>query len=504
MSADVNTPGSAYKAMQDDWTLVLSLLGGTKAMRAAGKTYLPMHPSESSEAYQDRLKRTFLFNYFEAVLSTQAEMPFAKPVKLGDAAPEELRALADDVDSLGNDVTAWARGVFRDGLGKGLTHFLVDYPQVDSERVKTLEDERRAGVRPYFVHVPAESLIAAYAEVVDGKEVLTHVRIRESDVRQEGFSEVAVERVRVLEPAQWWLYEREGTGAWELVGEGPNALGFIPLVTWYAGPRTGFMQAKPPLLALAEKNLEHWQSSSDQRNILTVARFPILAASGVAQEQTAGAGGSGRGDTEDDEVGSAPFKLGPHTLLTTVSPQGKFYYVEHGGAAIAAGRADLETLKEEMAALGMELLVRRTGTTTATEKSINAGQSQSKLQAMAESFGDSLELGFHYAGKWQRLEVPDDALKVAVHTDFGITEEDAAGLELLFKARAAREISRRTFLSEYKRRGVLSADFDADVNADELESEGPALGTFGRAFAARSDGRGGAVPVFAGGVAAVE
>ncbi|WP_163998668.1 DUF4055 domain-containing protein [Pyxidicoccus caerfyrddinensis] len=466
MSADVNTPSSTYRDMLPDWELVLALLGGTRAMRAAGRKYLPQYAREEDAAYRERLNRTVLFNYFAKVLSFLATRPFSKPVRLGESAPEELKALAEDVDRLGSDVTSWARAVFKDGLAKGLTHVLVDFPAVDPEAVRTLEDEKRAGLRPYFVHVPAEALIAAYVEVVDGEERLTHARIRESEVRREGFEEVKVERVRVLEPDSWAVYERSGTSEWAQVGGGPNKLGFIPLVTWYAH-REGFQLAKPPLLDLAHKNVEHWQSSSDQRNVLTVARFPMLAASGVAPPPGSGEdGGQGGG-----------LKVGPHSLLTTESPQGKFYYVEHSGAAIEAGRKDLEDLKEEMAALGVELLVRKSGSSTATEKSINTAQSHSELQALAESFGDALELAFHFAARWLGLEVEDGALKVEVHTDFGLSEGDAQGLDVLFKARAAREISRQAFLTELKRRGVLAPDFNAEVDADLLQAEGPALGT---------------------------
>ncbi|NNC01885.1 DUF4055 domain-containing protein [Corallococcus exiguus] len=465
-AADVSTPSSAYRAMQPAWALVLALLGGTGTMRAAGRTYLPQYHAEEDAAYKERLQRAVLLNVFGKTARNLAAKPFATPVRLGDSAPEPLRVLVDDVDRQGSDITAWARGVFRDGLSKGLAHILVDFPAVDPETVKTLEDEQRAGLRPYFVHVAAESLIAAYAETVDGVEVLTHVRIRECETRREGFEEVQVERVRVLERDSWAVYERSGTSEWKEAASGPNTLGFIPLVTWYAGERTALCAAKPPLMDLADKNVEHWQSASDQRNVLTVARFPMLAASGLEQDR-----GEGEGR------GSGKVTVGPHALLTTSSPQGKFYYVEHTGAAITAGRQDLEDLKDEMAMLGVELLVRKSGSTTATEKSINTAQAHSELQAMAESFSDALELAFYFAARWLGLEVEDAKLKVEVHTDFGISESDAQGLDVLFKARAAREISREAFLAELKRRGVLMADFDVEVDGERLASEGPALGS---------------------------
>lgn len=477
-TADVSTPSSAYRAMQPAWALVLALLGGTDAMRAAGEKYLPRYRAEGEKEYRWRLARAVLLNIFAKTVRNLSAKPFGKPVRLGESAPEPLRVLVDDVDKQGSDLTTWARGVFRDGLGKGLAHILVDFPAVDPEAVKTLEDELRAGVRPYFVHVPAESLIAAYSETVDGVEVLTHVRIREEETRRNGFDEVKVERVRVYERDAWAVYERTDTSEWKVAAGGPSTLGIIPLVTWYAGERTALCAAQPPLKDLADKNVEHWQSASDQRNVLTVARFPMLAASGLSE--------SGGGEGESGSEGKVP--VGPHAFLTTTNPQGEFYYVEHTGAAIESGRQDLEDLKDEMAMLGVELLVRRSGSTTATEKSINTAQSHSELQAMAESFGDALELAFHYAARWLDLEVDDASLKVEVNTDFGVSEGDAQGLDVLFKARAAREISREAFLAELKRRGVLMADFDVEMDGERLAGEGPALGNL------RTPPAGGQVP----------
>ncbi|WP_338864845.1 hypothetical protein [Myxococcus stipitatus] len=48
-------------------------------------------------------------------------------------------------------------------------------------------------------------------------------------------------------------------------------------------------------------------------------------------------------------------------------------------------------------------------------------------------------------------------------------------METTFKTRVARDISRTAFLRDLKRRGTLSADFDVELDAEELVSEAPAL-----------------------------
>lgn len=472
-AADVSTPSSAHQAMRPALELVRALLGGTPSMRAEGKKLLPPHERESESAYKARLGRTTLHNHFRQTVKNLAAKPFAKPVQLGDKVPADLKRITSDIDLQGHDLTAWARPVFRSALSRGFTAILVDFPTVDPEKVRTLADEKKAGNRPYFVHLPAESILAAYSEVVNGVERLSHIRWLETETRRKGYEEVRVQRVRVWEPTVWEVHEQEGSNGWKQVDGGENELGVVPVVLWYAGEREGVAQAQPPLMDLAYKNQEHWQSSSDQRNVLTVARFPILAASGV----TLPAPKQGAKDrTKDPEDDPAKLTLSPKAILYAEKPEGKFYYVEHTGKAIEAGQKDLEHIEDQMAMLGLELLVRRTGTKTATESALNSAEAQSDLQAMAESFSDALEHALHFAAEWMGVEVPDEALSVTVHSDFGVSSSDAAGVEVLFKAMMAGKLSREAFLRELQRRDILHPSFSPEDDEDKLDAEGPALG----------------------------
>src|SRR5690606_22651892 len=171
---------------------------------------------------------------------------------------------------------------------------LVDFqrpaPREDGQP-RTLADDRREGLRPYWVLIKPECLLFARAEVINGVEVLQHVRILEHYTEQDGFAEVFKRRIRVLEPGIVQLWEPKPTKKqgqdeeWEMVDEWATGLNYVPLVTFYAH-REGFMCGKPPLLDLAWLNIAHWQSSADQRHILTVSRFPILACSGASGEDS--------------------------------------------------------------------------------------------------------------------------------------------------------------------------------------------------------------------------
>jgi hypothetical protein len=442
---DPTTPSAAHQKMAPRIQLANTLMDGTDALREAAETYLPKYPQETQDNYDARLERSVLINYFRRSVESLIGKPFSVPITLGDDMDVQLHDLSEDIDRQGNNIDVFSRKSFRDGLLKGLTHILVEFP--NTAAVATLDDERKLGAMPYFVHIPPESIIAAYCEYRNGEEFLTHVRIYEEETVRVGFDEEVIQRVRILEPGIWKVYRKNGK-KWDLEDEGVTTLDYIPLLTFYAD-REDFMVARSPLLDLAHANLAHYQSASDQRNILTVARFPMLAASGVT----------------DDE---ATIKVGPRQLLQCSAKDGKFYYVEHTGKAIETGRQDLEDLKAEMSILGIELLS-KSGNATATAKAIDTAENLSMLQALTLVFKDVLERAYEVAAEWMKIASGGGSIKI--NTDFGLSMNETADLAALQFARTNGDISREGYLNELKRRNTLSADYDMEADILKIEEE---------------------------------
>ena len=435
MTQDVATPNAAYMAMARDWALIHDLLGGTRAMRAAGETWLPREPRESLEAYRIRLSRSVLFNGLGRCLQTLTGKPFGKPVTLSDNADPRIRALIGDVDRSGRNLTVFARDVLAAALSDGLTHILVNHPI--GAPGANLAEERARGDRPYLVHVQARDLIGWR----HGEAGLDRVRIRERVIEPDGpWGERVVDQVRVLTPGRYEVWREAGEGAeksWRRIREGRSSLPGIPLVTIHA-ERKGFMTARAPLIDLAWLNLAHWQSASDQRHILHVARVPIL----FAKNLKAGDGG---------------VEIGPNRMIIGEGEGADLRFVEHSGAAIAAGRQDLVDLEDRMAVMGLDLLSSRQGQMTATQRAIDADRADSALAAIVRGLEDGLSTAFGIAARW--LDLPLEAAgRVSIHQDFGLGRRDADEIDLLLKARLAGEIDRPTFLAEIRRRGVLAEE----------------------------------------------
>jgi hypothetical protein len=453
------TPSPEVEAMAQEWPLITALLGGTSTMRAAGKEYLPQAPAESDAAYQYRLSTSTLFNGFRRTVETLAGKPFSEPLHLNDDVPPAIVEYEKDIDLEGRNLQAFAHGAIQTALAYGLAHILVDYPPTP---VGTLEDQRKSGARPYFVAIHPKNLLGWKSERINGAETLTQIRIMESAREDDGeWGVKIIPQVRVLERDNFRIYRQNEKEEWFLFGEGEVSLGMIPLVTIY-GDRTGFMTARPPLLDLAYLNVEHWQSSSDQSNILHVARVPILFAAGF----------------EDGQL-----TIGANTAVAATDPNAKLQYVEHTGAAIGAGRESLKALEERMSLMGAQMLVRKPGSRTATEKAIDTAESDCALSAVVLNAEDALEQALDFMAKWEGLE---DGGSIEINDDFG-GWMDTLDETTLLRCRELGILSAETVFNELQRRKVISEELTWLEEADRLKKEGPPVGVVGSFEAASSD-----------------
>jgi len=443
--------------MLEDWELLAALLGGTKAMREAGDKYLPRESGESDDAYDARRNRSFLFPAVKRTLSTLTGKVFSKAISLGDDVPSNIKEWAENVDMSGRHINVFAQDVFKAALADGITYIHVDHP-IQPAGI-TLADERQLGSRPYMRHILARDLFWWWSEIVNGKEQLTEVRIMEK-VREriDRYTDREVEQIRVLRIGEYELWRKGEDDNWAPyeIGE-VSVKDEIPIRAIYTG-RKGFMIAEPPLIDLAWMNVCHWQSSSDQRNILRIARVPFLFGAGIPA-----------GALADPKTGKVT--LGAQRAVTIDDPGATLGYVEHTGSAIAAGRTDLQDLKDEMAAMGFEMLIRKPGGETATSKAIDSAEINCVLAAMAVELQDGLEAALAFMAKWTGESTGGGS--VVVNHDFGFSVEDAAIGKVLLDARAAKELSRGTLWKEWQRRGILAEDFDAEAEQALLDAEPP-------------------------------
>lgn len=451
---NVATVSTEVSAMIMKAEMIRTLVGGTDAMRAAGERYLPKEEAESVALYKNRLKRSTLFNATKKTVKDMTGKVFFKPIVLKENVPEALKTIAENIDATGRHLNVFAKDVFADVLQPGIGYLLADMPPLATDQPNTIAAEKAQNRRPYLVYIPLESVLGWKSTLQNGAEVLTQFRFRETVYEQDGeWHEKAVSQVRVLSPGAWEVWRETSDKSWVKVAEGTTTLSYVPIVPVSFG-RTGFMQAEPPLGELAELNVAHWQSSSDQRNILHVARVPILFGAGFSDESA--------------------IAIGASSMVRAQDTSAKLQFVEHSGQAIGAGRDDLKDLEFQMQTMGLQLLVPSPGQKTATGEVRDDAKENSPLAAMARALEDALEVAFGMMADYLGLGV-DAGGELEVNKDFGVQSGFSQDLQLLLDASNARQISPETFWAEWKRRGILSDSFDPAVEKDRLASAAPEL-----------------------------
>jgi len=442
----IEIESSGYKEWFKRAELPMTLMGGTLAMQAAGEKYLPKDPLEEEKNYQNRLKRTTLFNVFKKTLIFLSGQVFKKEINFNDEFPQSLEMFKTDVDLNGASFNFFAKQLFDQGMNEGCVHILVESNNKGEEYVNKAE-EKAANIRSYFRTISALDLFAWI--VVDNK--LVQVRLWESVTeRVNEFEEVEVRQIRVLEPGTWKVYRQSGkTKKWLIHEEGTTSLDYIPLVTFIPGRKLSMVTGESPLIDLAELNLDHWQSKSDQKNILHIIRCPLLFMKLVDTEKV---------------------KQSVHTAIASMDKDADMKYIEHTGKSVEAGQKDISEIEAKMALFGLQQLIPRTGNQTATEKALSSAESNSALGSNVDSFESCLREALSIAADFEN-EKNYKTDSVVVNRDFTSNVLDPEIINAFASLVGNEILSSKNAFDELQRKGFISESLDWIENLTGIESQ---------------------------------
>lgn len=492
MADDINPKAAAsdHQAMAPYWQMVDAILGGAAALRLNASVYLPRFENETQKDYASRIAWAPLTNIYADISRNLASKPFSKQLVVGENSPDTIQGsldtasnerkggFVDDVDGRGNNLHVFAAETFKSAIDDALTWIMVDYTAADDEGegdekpVRSKAQEQQMGLRPFWLHIPAAKVLAAYSEFENGTEVLVHVRIDESTTERDGFTEKTVERVRVIERAElpddtygppiWTVWEKQkGDGAvakWVAVETGTYTIGVIPLVPVFIGKRIGSSFAvEPPLRDIAYMQIEEFQQESNLKTVSNLTAFPMLVGEGVSPPV-------------DQEGKPVLIPVGPRAVLLAPpnagGGNGTFKFIEPTATALNFLQTKLENLRKEMRDLGMQPLT-EANLTVVTTANVSK-KASSAVQAWAIQFQDALERCFDLTAKWLG---EDKGASVLIHTDFAVDLDDGNQPEVLLKAVSQGVLSKRTTQVEFKRRGILSDEFDPDKEEEQIAEE---------------------------------
>lgn len=427
MTKKIKERSTAHEAQLRYQALPRAIMGGTVAMRAAGRDYLPQWAGEKDSAYEKRLEGAVLVNYLSRTIDYLAGQVFQKEVDFQSAdkpggrpyKEDFFNAFKEDVDLAGDSLNVFAQEIFQNGLVDGISFILVDYSRVNTRTdesgqllyesgpgewsPKTQASDRAMNLRPYFVQIKAGQVLDAWLSVENGRQVLKHFRYEEAaEVADDdkGLERQVVTRVRAWWPDKWEVYEVKGRGEPRLIDSGTNALGYIPIYWFRPGQDQGELAAISPLHDLAEMNRSHWVSYAQHVGLMSWVRSPVWMGRKL------------------DDANGQPLAVGPSSIINVNDPEAGLESVGVDPSSVAASQEDLKRKEEYMEAYGLQVAFSPTnsvGQMTATQVDAAASASDSQLKSWCGLLRDCLENALKAAADY---EGDPDGPSVFVNTAF--------------------------------------------------------------------------------------
>lgn len=447
------TPSLVYTTMLPMLQKMRDVYGGNKTMREAGKKYLPMLLKESEKAYRARLVALTIPNSLREAIRGYAGRIFAKPTTKGEGFDESFSSWWEDIDRLGSKADVFFRRVVLSGILNGISWVLVDMPASNAEN---LAQEREMNIRPYCRKYDALDVIFVEA---DEQGQIIDFRVRETAFQTVEMVQKQVTIVRRYTPGMCEIFN-ETTGLVTSYSLSYPAQYGVPVVPYVAADEVGSgYYVEPPMLDMADLSIRLWNSQAEQDNCLHIARCPILFARGWKPETNDGKG---------------------EMIVTTTQvyysedPAASLNWIEHSGAALGAGRDDIESLQRQIQAAGLKPLLNMGGDRTATEVDSDDMRASSPLRNMADNAQDMIENVLRCMARWIGR---DDGPSVSLNSNFEITRYDGGAMSSLMDMRDNGMITKKTLLKEAQRRGLLSDDLNLEdeLKAAEKEIPGNAL-----------------------------
>ena len=471
----VDTPNIQYENMTSAgaWDLCESILGGTPTMRSAGTMYLPKEPDEKQKNYNVRVKRSFLFNAYKKTIDKYVARPFSRPavwdIENNDEAKTALTPVMQDMDGEGLHHQDFARDYFNMMMKFGVASAYVGYPEIDDPASTSKGDEQADGLRPINRVLKTPAVIGWQTqEQKNGTEKLIQIRVKERYISDEAdWTQTEYDQIRVITvdgtEAKWEIYRRktkkkrgedeeyvlEDSGDIIINKKVPTDM---PLVTAYTD-KEGMMTSLPPFLEMAWTNLELWQSTSDQKNILRFDRMGILFVSGVT----------------DDEK-KAGLIIAPTSAFMSESPDSDMKRVETSGAPADNGWKDIRDIMERLEVLGMDPMIQRLANVKATGLSINEENSRSQIESWIDSANIAMRKIIRFDLAWMGFDVPLEDITYQINQDFVFATKTSQEVKDVIEIRKMGDLGHVDFLKEMQRYGRL-ADGDPTEMAERARVE---------------------------------
>lgn len=398
-----------FEQMKSKWQRCRDAVSGKDAIFSRGETYLPKLDQMTTDEYVAYQMRAGWYDATNATKTAFLGMLMRTGPKIdnGDGAAETL---LDDITLSGQDIKSFISDLLSEVVEVGRVGILVDHETMGDGPMTRAEVER-ANMRPYFTSYKAEQILPPRMGYVNNKYTLTQLRLKET-VPVPGDTEFDtdyIDQIRVLDLSEGRYrvrlfrsqtknersieYELYDTIFPKMNGEFMSEIPFI----FINSTDLSHELSKPPLLGLAEMNIDYYRTKADYKHGLHFTGLPTAVITGY------------RDDDNKHRIGST-------VAWQFKNPDADAKFLEFTGKGLGEIADELERLGDGMAALGARLLAsQKRASETAQAHLIKRTGEFAKLADIANTTSRGVNRAFKILSRWAQLVATPQAF---VNTDF--------------------------------------------------------------------------------------
>lgn len=163
----VNYTHPDYRYFKPDWDLIRDSMAGERRVKEMGELYLPRLGDNAGTSYDAYKSRAVFVNMTARTVSSLIGTIYRRPAKLvGISSKDKIHKGLEQIAPDGASLSTFSRLVTSEVAQVGRVGVLVDLDPLGKNP-------------PYLTYFIAENILAWKTEMIDGKEVLTYVLLRE-------------------------------------------------------------------------------------------------------------------------------------------------------------------------------------------------------------------------------------------------------------------------------------------------------------------------------------
>lgn len=449
----VKTEHKDYVIMKPEWEKCLAFATSEKAVHAEGETLLPKLSEQDDTEYEAYKLRSPVLMFTQRAGMAMTGMATRKEAYLTGI--EKYQELINQIDADRNDFNSYNSILMLRFLFTGRAATLTDVPQVSNPI--TLAQAEILGIRPRFIYYTEMDIINWREEKINNVNKLVMVVLRESVTTVDDDDEFTFNpeyRYRVLDIKDNFYRQRLFDDNGDYIPDSETfpkennvKLGYIPIEI-----HGGVTPINPPLNAIVDLNLHHYQLGADEMLGLRMAALPTPYVWGI--------------DPNSDDF---PVHVGPSKVIGSEDADCSTGFREFSGAGLGSVAVKLQKFEDNIASMSVQMTNDKSG--SATGAAIDYANTTSTLSGIVSMLSGELQRSVRMLIKWAGGD--PEKVTVTLNQDFMPAGMDANKILALMKAYIGGTITYDTYYRNLAKGEITDPHKASEEELREIEESMP-------------------------------